>query len=222
MEQENKLQVIDPPKKWKPAIKKLKQAGMLIVVVLIALSALIAVTRITTLEAALSDALKAKETVKITSVRIRDRLIQIGELSTASYEYENTRTITNTRERFGWEIPGTTNSVTISYCGVLKVGYDVSSIQTEINHDRKLIFITLPEPEIKDNYVKLDGMQCAAKNNFFNPIDITGFATYFEGFEEEAELGAADRGIYEAAEERMQQLVINFLAVFPDYEVIFV
>ncbi len=209
------------PKRWKDLLRTIKRTAICVLITGIVICGITAALRIASLEASLEEALLGQAPVEITSVRIKDRLLQIGELATASYEYENLRTIIDVRQLFGWDIPGTENTVEISYCGVVKAGYDVANIEVEVDTDKQLILITLPEPEVKDNYIKLDGLLCSSTNNLLNPIQMEDLPLFFEDVTEEALEGAEDHGIFDAADERMKELVTEFLAVFPDYTVIF-
>lgn len=201
--------------------RTLKHTTICALVTAVVVCGLLAVGRIAYLEASLRDALADRDAVKITSIRIKDRLLEIGELSTASYEYENTRTITDTRNLMGWDIPGTSSTINLSYCGVVKVGYDVTQIEAELDPDKLIILISLPQPEVKDNYIKLDGLICSGSNNLLNPISVADLPLFFEDVTVEALEGAKNHGIFEAAEERMEGLVTEFLAVFPGCTIIF-
>lgn len=192
----------------------------LLLIILIG-TGLYAYIKINVLEDQLQTALQEKAEVQVTSIRIRDRLLEIGELATAIYEYENTREITNARSVFGWEIPGTKNEVNLYYKGELKMGYDVAAILTEIDRDEKVISVYLPEPKVLENNILLSDLRLYGKNNILNPIDIEDITTYFEGFQEEALEGADYYGIRNKAENRMELLIKNFLGVFSEYTVEF-
>lgn len=207
--------------RWRRFVHTLKWATVCVIVTAVIACGLMAAARIASLEKSLEDALQQQNTVEITNVRVKDRLVQIGDLSTASYEYENSRTIKDTRNIFGWSVPGTTSTVILNYCGVVKVGYDVAQIQVHTDADKHLILVNLPEPSIKDNYIKLDGLTCTSSNNLLNPIQVDDLPLFFEDATSDALLGAQEHNIFSVAEERMKELVIEFLAVFPDYVVVF-
>lgn len=156
---------------------------------------------------------------EVTEEEIGEQITAIGELSTASFEYTNTRTVSDTRQLFGVDIPGTKNRVTVTYEGVIKVSYDISEIGYSV--DDGVITVFLPEPRITDNYIKFDSIDIESKNNILNPINIDNLADYFGSFQDEAIMRAEEMNIWEEAEERMMLLVETFLGVFPDYEVVF-
>ena len=159
--------------------------------------------------------------VDISEAEIEEQLLSIGELSTASFEYADTRTVTDTRQLFGMDIPGTTNRVTVSYEGVIKVSYDVEDIVFTTDSDEGVIRVTLPEPRITDNYIKFDSIDIESANNILNPINIDNLSSYFGSFQDDAVRKAEEMNIWEEAENRMMLLVENFLGSFAGYEVRF-
>ena len=156
---------------------------------------------------------------EVSDEEIEAQIAAIGELSTASFEYTDTRAVTNIRQLFGVDIPGTKNNVSITYDGVIKVSYRVEDIRFAVRDG--VITVELPEPEITDNYIKLDNMEIQSKNNILNPINLDNLTSFFEGFQDEAVRMAEEMGIWEEAEDRMMLLVEHFLSAFPDHEVEF-
>ena len=157
----------------------------------------------------------------ISEEEVGEQLFSIGELSTASYEYTNTRTVTDTRQLFGMEIPGTKNKVKLTYEGVIKVSYNVDEIEYSVDSDEGVIYVTLPEPEITDNYIRFDTIEVESSNNILNPINIDNLTAYFGNYQDEAIVKAEEMNIWGEAEDRMMLLVENFLGRFSDYEVEF-
>ena len=171
--------------------------------------------------AQLEEALQFQEKLKVDNAKVEEKLSQIGELATSSFEYSGEKTISNTRQMMGVNIPGTTNRVKLVYNGVIKVGYELSRIQYSVDQENKLIQIDLPLPQVLDNYIKLDGLQCTDNNNILNPIGSEDIIGYFADIEEEELKRALDAGIYQQAEEKLQTIIRNFLAAFPEYTVVF-
>ena len=159
--------------------------------------------------------------VDISEEAVEGQLLAIGELSTASFEYSDTRTVTDTRQLFGMDIPGTTNRVTVSYEGVIKISYDVEDIVFAADGEEGVIHVTLPEPRITDNYIKFDSIDIESSNNILNPINIDNLSAYFGSFQDDAVRRAEEMNIWEEAEDRMMLLVENFLGSFAGYEVRF-
>ena len=114
---------------------------------------------------------------------------------------------------------GSTNSITITYNGIVKVGYDISDIIVKV--DDETIYISIPEARLNDNYVIWDSLECDESNNIFNPIE---FAQYQELVKEIEDMGleqVTEQGIYKKAEENLKVLINVFLAEFDDYEIVY-
>ena len=76
-------------------------------------------------------------------------------------------------------------------------GYEIADIKCEVDNERYLINVTIPEAKVLDNYIKLDDLQCVEKNSVFNPIGTAEVLEYFKGIEEEELQIAVEKGIYE-------------------------
>lgn len=165
-----------------------------------------------------------KEKAEVTDVHIRQKLEAIGELATYSFEYTNEKTISDAKSLFGSKvaIPGTKSEISIVYSGVIKVGYEIMDIKCEVDNDRYLIYVTIPEAKVLDNYIKLDDLQCVEKNGIFNHITTAEVLEYFKGIEDEELVIAEEKGIYGFAEEQLEVIVRGLLESFEEYEVLFV
>lgn len=156
----------------------------------------------------------------VTVEEVETKLVEIDELSTYAGEY--TVTLGKDEARYlleDYKVPGTTNSITITCDGIVKVGYNVSDIVVKVDTDK--IYISIPEAKINDTYVIWDSIQCAEKNSILNPIE---FSQYQELVDEIEEMGLKDveaNGIYEAAEENLKKVIRGFLSEFVDYEIVF-
>ena len=174
--------------------------------------------KVSGLEAELSF-LKEKE--KVSTEQIEEKLSEIGELATSLFEYKSSKHISNTRQAFGVDIPGTTNEIDITYSGIIKVGYDVNAITFSTDDEKMLITVTLPEPRVLDNYIIFDGMECTESNSILNPTSYEKLAGYFTEIEAEELKKAESEGIYELAEEQARSIIEHYLAAFADYTVEF-
>lgn len=167
----------------------------------------------------LSSSLQENKSVEITNAIIEEKLSQIGELATCSFEYKGSQKFSSTREILGKNIPGTTNSIDIIYCGVIKVGYDVEQVEHKLINST--IHFTLPEPKVLDNYIKLDDLHCTDDNNILNPIGSDDVVANFDKIEKEELKRAEAQGIYDKSEAQMILLIKNFFAEFEGYDVAF-
>lgn len=158
---------------------------------------------------------------RVVTVRdIKLKLVDMRELSTYSGEY----TVTYGKDEIRYmldKIPvlGTTNSITLTCDGIVKIGYEISDIVVKI--DDKKIYISLPEPKINDNYVIWDSIRCEEDNCILNPVE---FSQYQEMIDEIEKMGlekAIKEDIYEKAENNVKKIMKNFLSEFKDYEIIY-
>lgn len=163
--------------------------------------------------------IKTKHTV--TAQEIEEKLEPIGELSTYEFAYDGTDVNSSYKEILNHKIWGTTNSVSYTYSGVIKVGYDIEDIEIKLDQDKYFIYIRLPEPQVLDNYLKTH-WECEEKNNILNPLNISDHRDFFEEISQRELEKAEEAGIYDKAEDQVKLLITNFLAVFSDYEVVFI
>ncbi|MBO4368084.1 MAG: DUF4230 domain-containing protein [Clostridia bacterium] len=157
----------------------------------------------------------------LTDTIVMEKLQEIGQLVTYSYEYSNVREIKDSRQIFGWNIPGTTHTIQLKYNGVIKVGYEVSDIKVSVDNDTKTIFVDLPEVKVTDNYIDMDNLSYAEQNNIFNPIsgdEITGSLDSIKSEELEK---AENAGIYELAEGNAKSQISGLFEAFDGYSVKF-
>ncbi len=100
----------------------------------------------------------------ITKEDVQIKLKELEEFSTYEGDYEVTLKKEETRYMLDdIKIPGTTNSIEITCDGVVKAGYDLNDIEVRI--DDNTIYISLPDsPNINDNYIKWDTVECSEKN----------------------------------------------------------
>ena len=156
----------------------------------------------------------------VTVEEVEAKLVEIGELSTYAGEY--ICTLGKEESRYWLDklpVIGSTNSITITCNGIVKVGYDICDIIVKVDDEK--IYISIPEARLNDNYVIWDSLECEETNNIFNPIE---FAQYQELINEIEDMGLAqvtEQGIYKKAEENLKVLIKVFLAEFDDYEIVY-
>ena len=158
----------------------------------------------------------------ITVDEVESQLKDIGEISTYSGEY----TITKGKEFFrnvldDYKIPGTSNSITLTCTGIVKVGYDIDAINIVVDNDSYKIYITLPEPRVNDNYIIWDSVEYTEENNPLNPIEFAQYQSMIDEIEADGLKDVESKGIYEAAEKNIKFIIENFLADIPEYSIVF-
>lgn len=150
------------------------------------------------------------------------QLVELAELATYCGEYSVSRTEECSRYILGdYMIPGTTNTITVRCEGIVKVGYPVEQIRPRVDNDSQTIYISLPEPQVLDNYILWDSVRCQETNNILNPIAFEQYQSLIGELEAAGLKEVEEQGIYAAAERQVQVLVRNFLGGFQDYEVVF-
>ena len=155
----------------------------------------------------------------ITVSEVKSTLKELSEFST----YECVYTVNHGKDlsRFigdDFKIPGTTNNVTLTCDGIVKVGYDINDIGVEVTDDT--ILITLPEKAtVNDNYIIWDTVEVSEKNNILNPIAFSQYETLISEIEEMGLEQAESKGIYDKAEENIKKIIEGFLSKFNNYEI---
>ena len=157
----------------------------------------------------------------LTDTVVMEKLQEIGQLVTYSYEYSNVREIKDSRQIFGWNIPGTTHTIQLKYNGIIKVGYEVSEIQVSVDNESKTIYVTLPDPKVTDNYIDMDNLSYAEQNNIFNPISGDEITGELDSIKTEALENAEHAGIYELAEGNAKSQISGLFQAFDGYSVRF-
>ena len=158
----------------------------------------------------------------ITEEDIEVQLHEIGELSTYIGEY--TVEITEGTSRHILEdisIPLTQNLINLKCTGNVKVGYDLDDIDVRVDNTSKKVYISVPEPEVKSNYIIWDTIEYSEKNNVLNPIQFSQYKDLIGKIEEDGLQQAEDDGIYNSAEENLKNIIVNYLGKFDDYEIVF-
>ena len=158
----------------------------------------------------------------LTEEEVSAQLVEIGELATYCAEYSVSRTEDCKRYILDdYVIPGTTNTITVRCKGIVKVGYSVEDIRPRVDNDSETIYISLPEPQVLDNYIIWDSVKCRESNNILNPIAFQQYQSLIADLEEAGLEEAEEGGIYTAAKQQVKVIVTNFLSGFDGYEVVF-
>ncbi len=158
----------------------------------------------------------------VTDTMVREKLQEIGQLVTYSFEYDDIREIKDSWKLFGWNVFGTTHTIRLKYNGIIKVGYEVSEIQVSVDNENKIINVKLPEPKVTDNYIDMDNISYAEQNNIFNPISGEEITSGLDTIKAEELEKAENAGIYELAKGNAKKLISGLLAGFDGYNVKFV
>lgn len=186
-----------------------------VVVVVLAIAALIC-----TAWGGDSNWFRSEDKMTVTVQELRTELKEISDLSTYEGKYTTSFSTEEARKVLGGvEVPFSKNKIEISAEGVVKVGYDFSEIGIDV--EDSTIYISLPEPQVNDNYLIWDTVECDETNNILNPIEFEQYKTIIAGMEKKGLESAEGKGIYASAEENIKNIISLFLAKFEGYEVVF-
>ncbi len=158
---------------------------------------------------------------KVTVDNITATLKEIEEFSS----YQVTYKVEKSEEETDYflkkiKVPFTTNKIAIKCTGVVKVGYDISQIQVDVNNSKQEIYITLPDAKVNDNYIIWDSVNFNETNNLFNPIEFGQYKNLFQEIEAEGLKEAESNGVYQKAEDNFKKVINSALAAF-GYSVIY-
>ncbi len=156
----------------------------------------------------------------VTVDEVEAKLHEIGELCTYSGEYDCTLAKDETRYLLDkMPIWGTTNSIEITCKGIVKVGFELSDINVKVGEEK--IYVSIPDAEVKDNYVIWDTVSCNETNSILNPIEFSQYQNIIDEIEKKGLEEAEKQGIYRKAQAQLRLLIVAFLGEFSDYEVVF-
>lgn len=159
---------------------------------------------------------------EVTELEVTAKLKEISEFSTYSGIYTVEETVEDYTELFEKiQIPGTKNTITINAKGVVKVGYDFSTIKPKIDQTSRTIYIAIPDPYITSNALDWKNIKCVENNCILNPIGFEDIRTLILEIENEGLEEAKNKGLYKKGRENMEVLVKNFLSGFYGYTVEF-
>ena len=174
------------------------------------------------LQANFNFATKEEKDSIISNAIVSEKLGQIDQWTTSEFRYQGVFSKTKSREVFGQRIPFGDNKVEVNYEGVIKVGYVIKDIKPDVNKATKTITLSLPPPQVFDNYIILDKLKIQEENNMLNPLHVSDLPTYFELIESD-ELKRAEKefNIYAEAEKKAKDVITDKLSVFSGYSVVF-
>lgn len=166
------------------------------------------------------DDTKQEEDMDYVSIaEVEARLLEIGEVSTALYEYEGVITESDCDELFDYDLPWTRYFVELEYEGEIRAGYEIKDIGVTVDDDEMIIYIELPEPEVFSNEITDRDLEWS--DGLFNEVDPDIEIELTEEVKEEELEAAIDAGLFETAETSVQNTIRGMLAIYTDYEVVF-
>jgi hypothetical protein len=157
---------------------------------------------------------------RVTVKKIKVKLKEISDLNTYEGEYTVEYGKEKTRELLdNFSIPLTKNSVNIKCKGIVKVGYDLNKMKIVVDHNKKIIYITLPNQKVMDNYIIWDTVKCDEKNNIFNPIKFEQYKEMITQIEKDGLKKTQENKIREKGEKNMKKILELLFKDFHGYKV---
>ena len=151
--------------------------------------------------------------VKVTNVAVHRQLEAVNELVTERYSYTGMSSIENTRKLFDVDIPLTTHTIHVLYVGTIKVGFDLNEIRVNVDSEKKIINVWMPEPIVLDNYIDVESIKCIYNNSLFNPIDENEVNTYLSEVKTQQLESAKKDEIFKRATDDAKSLLITYLEI---------
>ena len=154
------------------------------------------------------------EKIVISESDVRHQMMPIGELATFEDPYDGDDEIEDYSQLWGWDVPFTKHTVKYKYEGVIKVGYQVKNIDIRVDNENQVIYVTLPKPEVLDNYVDTY-YTTDEKNNIINAIESDEVQKRIdEVIEPERLKEAEENGLYDRAEQTAIDIIESQLRTF--------
>lgn len=162
----------------------------------------------------------------LTITNIKEVLEPARDLITTKYYYTDSNTYENYKELFGQKVPFTTDKVIFTYDGVISVGVDLSRLRYSIDHNEKIITITLPKVKILANELDESSFEFPyMADSIFNATEMDDYVELLGRLKQErADELMANTAFMEDALENTKSVIEKFLTasdVTKKYEVVF-
>ena len=161
-----------------------------------------------------------RNTSKVTSALISNRIEAAQELITEKYYYTNTYSEKNAKDLYGWNIPFTETSYIISYDGIVSAGLDLSKLNVDVQDVSKKIVITLPEAQITHHEIDPNSFKVLdQQNSIFNPVQINDYTQVQEQQKTNIETKLIENGEFlRRAKEDAKNVIHKLLTLDPEIE----
>ncbi|WP_084554761.1 DUF4230 domain-containing protein [Eubacterium xylanophilum] len=148
----------------------------------------------------------------------------IGELATQESRVTKVKSVDKSMDFFGlFDMPFTHSNVIFSYDFEIKAGYDFSEIKWDVDEEKKVVMVTLPQ--VKTFGSRIDPKSFKVyneKSSAFNPIKLKEFGEETTKMNVEAEKEAIEAGLLDKARVNGEKLITGMLKQhFEDYRIEF-
>lgn len=141
----------------------------------------------------------------ITQVMLED-IIKVSQLNTFEAIYNGVVKIPNEKkpEKVDYYV---------SYDATVKAGIDFELIDIDVDQDKKIIEITLPQVQINDVNVKMESLDYIFENKKADTENVSGQA-YQKCIDDAEKESAAEQRIYELAEQNAENIIEALIIPF--------
>lgn len=158
----------------------------------------------------------SKENAKLDAVVVENRLAQISELATISYQYTNMAQFSSSNDFYGVTIPFTTKKFILTYDGVIKAGVDLAQAKTDISDTA--VTVTLPGAVILSHEIDEGSIEVFdEKTSIFNPFTVEDLSSFQADQKAEMEQKALGKGLLvQAAEKAVESVKAMLSPLLPE------
>ena len=141
---------------------------------------------------------KTEKEPEISAVVLENRLAEISELASITYNYTNMAQFESSNDFYGMKVPFTTKKFILTYDGVIKAGIDLS--QAKVETSGETVRVRLPEAQILSHEIDESSVEVFdEKTSIFNPFTVEDFTAFQAAQKTIMEEKALERGLLEEA-----------------------
>lgn len=157
---------------------------------------------------------------------INSEIQNIAELATVEYLFTDAARFSDSKEIKGWSIPLTEKSFLMKWDGVIKAGINVNDIGIDIDDEKMIITLTMPEATILSYDVDESSVEVLdEKDNIFNNITVEDKVGFDEATENAMKERAIENGLLDQALSQAKITIEGLLTANPviaeNYEIVF-
>ena len=157
---------------------------------------------------------------------INSEIQNIAELATVEYLFTDAARFSDSKDIKGWNIPLTEKSFLMKWDGVIKAGINVNDIGIDIDNEKMIITLTMPEATILSYDVDESSVEVLdEKDNIFNNITVEDKVGFDEATENAMKERVIENGLLDQALSQAQITIEGLLTANPviaeNYEIVF-
>ena len=167
-----------------------------------------------------------KKETRLTEKTIKEEIASVRKMVTKEYSYDKVGHHTKSKKLFGKTVPFTTDDFLFQYSATVFVGVDLGKVQFDVDNEKKIIYVELPEADIIAHEIDEDSFAYySTKDSIFTNSKMDDY------MEEVAELTASkekelrEKGtIFEEAENEAKDVLREVMLLnetIKEYEIIF-